>query len=79
MYKRQPFESELAQYLAVLRDERGLSVSTVEKHGWRVGEFLRWIGGRNMALSGVTSTDVADYILLKRTTCSVPSLSLIHI
>ena len=70
----QPFNSELDQYLQVLKDQRGLAVSTVNAHRLHVSAFLKWIGDRRLLLSEITVADVLDYLSFRRKACSAASV-----
>jgi len=70
----QPFSRQLDQYLRAIKDERGLSTSTVSGSRKHISLFLTWIAKRRATMSEITASDVIDYLNWKRTTCAPRSV-----
>lgn len=58
-----PFEQELLLFVSWIRDERGLSSSTVDVWGRRVANFLRWCGRTDRDLANLCPEDVDAYFI----------------
>ena len=65
--KAQPFAEQLADFVAYLRNERGLSPATVRGESWHAEDFLGWLSGRNRSLASVSLEDVDSFLASKGT------------
>lgn len=57
------FQNQLDQFVAWMRDERGLSPSTIERWRAQVGVFLHWCDRTNRHLLTLRSDDIDDYFV----------------
>lgn len=58
-----PFEPHLVCFVSWMRDERGLSRSTVDQWSQRVATFLRWCGSTGRELAMLRPEDVDAYLV----------------
>jgi site-specific recombinase XerD len=58
-----PFEQQLDRFVSWMRDERGLSLSTVDVWSRRVANFLRWCGRTGRDLSMLHPEDIDAYFI----------------
>lgn len=58
-----PFADHLHRFVAWMRDERGLSSSTVAQWGSGITAFLRWLGQTGRDLSTLRSEDIDQYFV----------------
>jgi site-specific recombinase XerD len=56
-----PFRDELERYVVWMRDERGLSTSTVEQWKCRVSMFLQWCVATDRPLRDLQPSDIDQY------------------
>jgi site-specific recombinase XerD len=56
------YQTQLDQYVVWMRDERGLTPSTVEQWGHTTSRFLRWCEQTNRQLGDLRAEDIDNYI-----------------
>lgn len=56
------YQGQLDRYIAWMRDERGLTPSTVEQWGSMTGRFLLWCEQANRQLKDLRAEDIDNYI-----------------
>lgn len=56
------YQGQLDQYVVWMRDERGLTPSTVEQWGRMAGRFLLWCERSNRQLEDLKAEDIDNYI-----------------
>lgn len=59
------FTEEVESYISWMRNERGLSPSTIEQWTERIKSFFRWYGGRGKEFSQINISDIDDYFVEK--------------
>jgi integrase/recombinase XerD len=57
------FTPEIDQFAAWMKEDRGLSASTVRSHQSKVMLFLRWFSERHRSLTNVHLTDVDEFFI----------------
>lgn len=58
-----PFEPQLDRFVSWMRDERGLSATTVDVRSRRVATFLRWCAGTGRDLAMLRPEDIDAYFI----------------
>lgn len=58
-----PFPEQLDNFISWMRDERGLSPSTITQWGERVATFLRWCAQKGLELRTLRPEDVDEYFV----------------
>jgi integrase/recombinase XerD len=60
-----PFQSQLDRYVSWMRDERGLTTSTVKRWQGHVRIFLQWCGTTDRQLNDLQPSDIDQYFVNK--------------
>ena len=60
-----PYQSMKAEFINFLREERGLSATTLRTRGASVEDFLRWFFGNHKSLQVLTINDLDEAIVRK--------------
>ena len=57
-----PFSKLMADFAAWRQDARGLSVTTIQRQSWYIGQFLRWYGTQQRSFADICLGDIDTFL-----------------